>query len=162
MAQLKLPISLTGRSDIMRLQRELNSLNDFFAGAAARTAGTPQAPPKTTRVLDQLAQSNGINLLEASHRKALVEGLDELIKKAPSLHISFATEPTPKSVEPIVLWLRENIHPNCLVQTGVAPAIAAGCILRTPNKLFDMSMRVHLQKQSHFLNEMIAGAIRGR
>ncbi|MDB5161354.1 MAG: hypothetical protein JWO96_734 [Candidatus Saccharibacteria bacterium] len=162
MAQLKLPSTVVSRADAMRLLREINSLDDFFAGAAARKGGTPLQPPKTTKMLDQLGEINGLNLLDADSRKTLYEQLETLSRQAPSLHLSFANEPSPKAVEPILLWLREQIHPNCLVQTGVAPAIAAGCILRTPNKVFDMSMRVHLQKQAHFLNELIAGAINGR
>jgi hypothetical protein len=161
MAQLKIPSSLTSKSDIMRLQRELNSLNDFFAGSAARPAGAPQQPPKTTKLLDELSSANELNLLDAGHRKALTDELEWLVQNAPVVHFSFATEPTPRAVEPIVTWLRQNIHELCLVQTGVAPAIAAGCILRTPNKMFDMSMRVYLEKQSHLLNQLIAGAVRG-
>jgi hypothetical protein len=157
--QFKLPLNVAGRADIMRILREINSLNDFFAGTAARPAGASQTPPKTTRALEQLATLNELNMLNAPHRKWLAEALESLVQQAPSIHISFATEPTPRSVEPIVQWLRENIHPLCLVQTGVAPAIAAGCILRTPNKMFDMGMRVFLQKQSHLLNELIAGAV---
>lgn len=161
MERLKLPAGLTSKGDVMRLQRELNSLNDFFAGAAARPAGVSQQPPKTTKLLDQIASSNDLNLLDAIHRKTLTSQLEDLLENAPSLHISFAAEPTPKTMEPIIVWLRENIHPLCLVQTGVAPAIAAGCILRTPNKMFDMSMRVYLEKQSSLLNKLIAGAISG-
>jgi F0F1-type ATP synthase delta subunit len=78
------------------------------------------------------------------------------------LHISFASEPTPKSVEPILEWMRNQIHPQTLLQVGLAPSIAAGCVLRTPNKFFDMSIRNHLQKQAHFLGELIAGVVDGR
>lgn len=159
MAQLKLPTSLISRGDVFRLMRELNSINDFFAGAAARAAGTPQAPPRTTRVLDQFCDVNGANLLDAGHRKALMSSLEALIQQAPNLHISFATEPLPREVEPILIWMRDNIHPHTLLQVGIQPSIAAGCILRTPNRMFDMSLRVHLQKKAHLLSEMISGAM---
>lgn len=161
MAQLKLPNSLINRGDVFRMMRELNSINDFFVGSTARAAGAPQAPPRTTRALDQLCESNGANLLDAGHRKALMSSLESLIQQAPNLHISFATEPLPREVEPILVWMRDNIHPHTLLQVGVQPSIAAGCILRTPNRMFDLSLRVHLQKQAHLLGQMISGAVAG-
>ena len=159
---LKLPLGAVDQGDVMRLARELGALDDFFVGAATRTAGTPQQPPKTTRLLEQLAEANGANLLDEGHRASLKAGLKTLLQKAPVMHISFASEPTPKSVEPIVNWFRQQIHPQALLQVGLAPSIAAGCVLRTPNKFFDMSIRVHLQKQAHLLSELIAGVINGR
>jgi hypothetical protein len=49
MEQLKLPVGIVNKGDVMRLQRELNALNDFFVGASARKTGTPMQLPKTTR-----------------------------------------------------------------------------------------------------------------
>jgi hypothetical protein len=162
MEHLKLPLGIVDQGDAMRLLRELSSLDDFFVGANARKGGTPQQPPKTTILLSQLAELNGVSLLDKTHRATLINALQIIVKGAPMLHMSFASEPPPKSVEPILEWLRQNIHPQVLLQVGLAPSIAAGCVLRTPNKFFDMSIRVHLQKQAHLLNELIAGAIDGR
>ena len=162
MEQLKLPVAIVNRGDVMRLQRELNALNDFFVGATARRPGTPMQMPKTTRRLTELAEANNVNLLEQSHRAALYTSMTGILKSAPVMHMSFASEPTPKSVEPILDWLRKQIHPQALLQVGLAPAIAAGCVLRTPNKFFDMSIRAHLEKQAHFLSELIAGVVDGR
>ncbi|MBX4199663.1 hypothetical protein KW789_02105 [Candidatus Saccharibacteria bacterium] len=162
MEQLKLPVGIVNKGDVMRLQRELNALNDFFVGASARKTGTPMQLPKTTRRLSELAEVNGVNLLEQSHREALYTSMEGILNDAPVLHISFASEPTPKSVEPILEWMRNQIHPQTLLQVGLAPSIAAGCVLRTPNKFFDMSIRNHLQKQAHFLGELIAGVVDGR
>ncbi len=160
--KLKLPLGVVDQGDVMRLARELGALDDFFVGAAVRKAGSPQQPPKTTRLLGQLAEANGANLLEKSDRAVLKLGLENLIENAPVVHMSFASEPSPKSVEPILDWFRRQVHPQTLLQVGLAPSIAAGCVLRTPNKFFDLSIRVHLQKQAHFLNELISGVVDGR
>jgi hypothetical protein len=156
-AQLKLPNSLVNRGDVFRMMRELNSINDFFAGAKARPAGVAQTPPRTTRLMDQFCAANAANLLEAGHRKALMEALESLVQQAPNLHISFAAEPLPREVEPILVWMRENLHPHTLLQVGIQPSIAAGCVLRTPNRMFDMSLRIHLQKQAHLLTQLVSG-----
>jgi F0F1-type ATP synthase delta subunit len=162
MAPLKLPSDLIGLADIARLTRELNSLNDFFAGAKTRTAGTALPPPKVSRVLNNMANDNKINLLNEDERTRLQKSLGEIYAHAPSMHISFAVEPSPKALEKILVWVRQNIHPQALLQVGLQPGIAAGCMLRTTNKVFDMSLRSDLQKQSGYLTQLIRGAVDGR
>jgi F0F1-type ATP synthase delta subunit len=161
MAPLKLPNGLTGRADAARLTRELNGLNDFFAGAKTRQAGSPVAMPRVSRLLQELAALNGLNLLDEPGRKQLQTQLAEIYEKAPSMHISFAVEPSPKALEQILIWMRQNIHPQSLLQVGLQPAIAAGCMLRTTNKVFDMSLRTHLRKQSQYLSELLGEEAHG-
>jgi F0F1-type ATP synthase delta subunit len=71
------------------------------------------------------------------------------------LHISFAAEPSTQALEKILVWFRANIHPQALLQVGLQPTIAAGCVLRTPNKVFDMSLRNHLIEQQKYLMQLI-------
>jgi F0F1-type ATP synthase delta subunit len=80
-----------------------------------------------------------------------------MIKPGPS----FAAEPSARSFEPVLTWLRTNIHPQAMVQIGLQPAIAAGCVLRTPNRVFDMSLRSGLKKQEPYLARLIKGAVDG-
>lgn len=161
MEQLKLPVSLVSKGDVQRLLRELNALNDFFVGAAVRQPGQAVVMPKTSKILEQLAADNQRNLFEEPARKQLFADLENLVAKAPDLHISFATEPSPRALEPLIRWMRENLHPQVLLSVGYQPAIAAGCVLRTPNKVFDMSMGAHLRKQTPLLMKFLAGSING-
>lgn len=162
MEHLKLPPSVISQTDIARLMRELNSLDDFFISAQARQSGTKLNLPKISRLINATARENQANLLEAADRQRLADGLKSIYDKAPSLHISFAIEPSPKAFEKIVLWLRKNIHPQTLVTVGLQPAIAAGCVMRTTNKVFDMSLRAALDKETDYLQQLIQGAIDGR
>lgn len=158
---LKLPNNIISQVDVARVMRELNTLSDFFISTSGRPAGTAVQPPRLTRSLDQLAQSNNCNLLEEPRRKQLYTELNAVLGKAPLLHMSFAAEPPTRALETIVVWLRANIHPQSLLQIGLQPTIAAGCILRTPNRIFDMSIRSYLKQQEPYLVELIAGAARG-
>ena len=160
--ELKLPIGVISQIDVARLVRELNSLEDFFTAADTRKAGTPIAPPRLTRMLDNVARDNKCNLLDKTQRQQLSSQLDQILKQAPLLHISFASDPPPRTLERILVWLRANIHPQTLLQVGLQPTIAAGCMLRTPNKVFDMSLRSHLKNQESFLVQLIAGAAHGQ
>jgi F0F1-type ATP synthase delta subunit len=161
-AALKISTLIVSPSDISRLQRELIGLNDFFVAAQARQTGTAMQLPKLTRILNQLAKDNGVNLLEEVERDKLAAGLEKLEHDAPTLHVSFATEASPKALEKLVVWIRGNIHPQALVQVGLQPSIAAGCFLRTPNKTFDMSLRSSMKKNEPQLLKLIAGAVDGR
>jgi F0F1-type ATP synthase delta subunit len=159
---LKLSNSVISPSDVARLERELISLDDFFVAAKARQTGTAMQLPRLTRALDQLAKDNNINLLEADERHRLAKALKMAYDQAPTLHISFATEASPKALEKLVVWIRANIHPQALIQVGLQPSIAAGCFLRTANKTFDMSLRATMKKSESQLLKLIAGAIDGR
>lgn len=162
MGPLKLPSSVISQTDVARLMRELNGLDDFFIGASARQHGTKMSLPKISRQIDLLARDNGVNLLEESNRQQLMTELETIYKEAPNLHISFAIEPSPKAFEKVILWIRKNIHPQTLVSVGLQPAIAAGCVLRTTNKVFDMSLRASLDKETDYLKQLVQGAVDGR
>src|SRR4029078_5958100 len=101
-------------------------------------------------------------LLDDTARQKLADALQLLYERAPTLHVSFATEPSPKALERLVVWIRTNIHPQALVQVGLQPSIAAGCFLRTDNKTFDMSLRASMKKSEPILLKLISGAINGR
>jgi len=159
---LRLPNTVISPVDVARLLRELNNLDDFFVSAKNRQAGTSMQLPKLSRQLDQLSHENEINLLDESHRAGLTQTLQSIHDKAPKLHMSFASEPSSKPFEQILLWLRKNIHPHTLVTIGLQPAIAAGCIVRTPNKIFDLSLRASLENQRPYLTRLIKGAVDGR
>ena len=157
--ELKLSSAVVSPVDINRLKREIEALEDFFLSAQARSAGTSVQPPKVTFMLEQLARDNKHNLFDGSHRAALKAGLEAVNKTASVLHVSFATEPSQRITETVLGWLRSNIHPQALLVIGLQPTIAAGMVLRTPNKIFDMSLRTHLQKQEGYLVKLIEGAV---
>jgi F0F1-type ATP synthase delta subunit len=159
---LKLPNSVISQIDLARLLRELNNLEDFFAGAKLRTSGTAMQLPKLSRQMDQLARDNKANLLDEADRMRLNQALKSIYEQAPKLHMSFASEPSARAFEQVLVWLRENVHQHALVQIGLQPAIAAGIVMRTPNRIFDMSLRARLEDQKTYLARLIKGAVDGR
>ena len=159
---LKLPLTVTGKPELRRLLRELTKIDDFFVNSAAEKNPSTVTQPRMTPLLNEIAAANQINLLEAAQRKNLINVLNDLLQGAPAINISFATEPSSKALEPILVWLRKNIHPQVLLQVGLQPSIAAGCVLRTPNKIFDMSINARLNNEKEYLARLIDGATNGR
>ncbi len=146
-SNVHVPSLITSPTDVLRLRREIAALDNYLEQEALRAGGQAQAKlPKTSRVLDELAVANKLNLLDKTTRQQIAAFLDELTKNAPVVHISFASDPSSAFMQKIVHWLRENVHPSILVRVGLQPTIAAGCVVRTTNKYFDFSLRQYLKR----------------
>ena len=149
--RLELPTIIFGPVEVHRLSRELETLDDFIQQATIREPGKQAPLPKTSRSLDAIAGNNNLNLLLPTDRKKLKQFLDAVTTKAPVIHMSFAADPSATFTAKIVAWLRTNIHPYTLLVLGLQPTIAAGCIMRTPNKTFDFSLRNRFDGQRDLL-----------
>jgi F0F1-type ATP synthase delta subunit len=154
-SDLKLPILVFGIVEVRRLERELEALEDFIRQSSIREPGKQPALPRLSRLLDGLATDNNLNLLQPADRQKLVQFLQETEHHAPSIHISFATDPSSAFTAKVVAWLRGNIHPNMLLDIGLQPNIAAGCVVRSTNKLFDMSLRQRFADAHNLLIESL-------
>jgi F0F1-type ATP synthase delta subunit len=153
--ELKLPVLVYGVAEIRRLKRELEALDEFMRQAAIREPGKSIALPRLSRLLEGMAADNDRNLLKADDRVELQQFLTGIEQHAPSVRISFASDPSAAFVTRLVSWLRGNIDPNVLLQVGLQPSIAAGCVVRTPSKVFDLSLRQNLTNQRAKLIEAL-------
>jgi F0F1-type ATP synthase delta subunit len=136
-----LPNSLIGGVDLGRLIRELEVLDDFLYQTQIRTPGTSMQIPKTSKTLDEISGDNHYSLLDKNHRAQLLKSLKQLDAHAPVIHMSFAVEASPAFAGKIVAWMRQHIHQYLLVEIGLQPTVSVGCVVRTNNKIFDMSLR---------------------
>ena len=157
--RLELPILVFGPIEVRRLQRELESLEEYMSQSTIREPGKQAALPKTSRTLEMLAGNNTKNLLLEADREELAAFLKKVSEKAPVIHISLAADPSSTFTAKIVAWLRTNIHPYALLQLGLQPSIAAGCVLRTDNKTFDFSLRHRFEDQRDLLVKAIGGRL---
>ena len=147
---LALPTLIFGIVEVRRLRLELESLDDFLRGMAIRRE-TKFEMPRVSRMLEALARENNRDLLKGADRKVLGEFLQEIDRSAPVIHMSFAADPSASFSAKIVGWLRANIHPLALLEVGLQPTIAAGCIVRTTNKVFDLSLRSRFTENTELL-----------
>ncbi len=134
-----LPVGVVGMIDLGRLIRELERLESKLTSEEIRT-GVEIELPKLSALLDQLAEANKLDLRDDHARQSLLAFLKLLRKEAPKIHMSFSADPSPQFLEKLMKWLRVNIHPHVLVAVGLQPGIGAGCVLRTTNRYFDMSL----------------------
>lgn len=157
---LKLPKLVVSQTDVKRLLRELAALADFLHQSKIRSPGTSLKLPKTSRWLDDLAADNNLNLLHLEDLEQLKAFLTHLRDNAPLFHISFSSEPSAAFTEKIVTWFRREIHPYVLLQIGLQPTLAVGCILRTANHQFDLSMRKAFHEKRTILMEKLGANLK--
>lgn len=150
-----LPLSVITTMDLSRVLRELSLLDEFLLQSSIRTPGTPMTLPRLSRLLDETATVNKMNLLEQQDRTVLIAALTSIKERAPRLHISLTAEPSAQFINKISEYIRANISSTALIQIGLQPTIAAGCIFRTPNRQFDFSLRQHLRECRPKLSELI-------
>lgn len=157
---LVLPVTIFGPVEVSRLLRELEHVDEYLSQEAIRSTDK-RVPdlPRMSRMLEQLATENNLDLHAPDARKRLDNFLQKVLEKAPSVHISFAADPSAAFTAKIVAWLRTSIHPYTLLQLGLQPTIAAGCIVRTNNKAFDLSLRHRFTEQRELLLKAIEGKL---
>ena len=155
---LLLPVQAVGKMDIGRLMREMDGLDGFLTQAAIREPGSPIQLPKTSKILDELIAMNSLNALRTIDRERLTLFLKTVYNDAPILHMSFSADPSPLFMQRLMTWIRQEIHPLALVQVGLQPNIGAGCVLRTKNMYFDMSLRTRFSEKREQLSIALKGA----
>ncbi|HSW66697.1 MAG TPA: hypothetical protein VLI54_06185 [Bacillota bacterium] len=149
--QFVLPILIFGLPEVRRLKLELEALEDFMRQSQIREPGKQPQLPRLSRMCEALAAENKLNLLQDADRKNLQLFLTNVVSTAPTLHISFAADPSSAFTAKVVTWMRTQLHPYALLQVGLQPTIAAGCVVRTLNKEFDFSLRENLIKHEDLL-----------
>ena len=153
--RLKLPVMVVGPVDIGRLAREITDVDDALLQLGLREGGGKTKMPQTTRLMDQVVEHNKLNLLHDKDRVRLKDFLLSVREKSPILHMSFSADPSTAFLEKLMAWLRTEIDPTVLLTVGLQPNLGAGCILRTTNKQFDLSLRQDFAKKRDLLKQSL-------
>lgn len=151
-----LPVTVSSPVDVGRLLRELEGIDNALLQLGLRAGGEAVQMPRTSHLMEQTIQLNKLNLLQQSERDALRLFLEAVRRESPLLHMSFSADPPPAFVEKLMVWLRREIHPVVLLTVGIQPTIGAGCIVRSTNKYFDLSLREDFANKRAMLREALS------
>lgn len=157
--QFGLPPALIGRSDVSRLLREIERVDYELETQEIRTPGQPLSIPNMSRGLTEVITLNNVNVTNITERKRMLESLREAKDRAPNVQITFAVDPAPEITSQIVAWIRQNLHPRALVTVGLQPSIMGGCVVRTPDHIYDFSLRKRFKDERASLIEAINASI---
>lgn len=156
---LKLPTALVSSTDVARVIRELELVDNEFEQQRVRTPGAALVVPSLSHSLASLSQDNNVNLADDTARLALRQWMVTIKNSAPVLHVTFASDAEPEIVEQIVGWIRERLHPLALVTTGVQPNLVGGCVVRTPDHIYDFSLRERFHSHRSSFVEALNAAL---
>lgn len=154
--QFALPVTVVGPVDLGRLARELEGLDNFMREATLRGEIDVKLP-KTSHLMDHVIEATRVDLMQPKHREWLATTLAVLRQHAPRVHMSFSADPSPQFVAKVLQWFRTEVHPYVLLTVGLQPSIGAGCMVRTTNKYFDLSLAKNMSKHTNILIEKLRG-----
>jgi hypothetical protein len=142
-----LPSALVTRADLSRLVRDIESIDNDLEAQKARNHATGHngyTMPTLSRALTDFAELNKLDLADDQIRMLLKDQMKVMKEKAPVLHMTFAVEADPVSLQQLVDYVRKEIHPQALLSIGMQPGLVGGVYLRTPNHIHDFSVRSRL------------------
>lgn len=145
MAQLKLPSSIATKSDLVAVLRNVDEVLDSYIENRVRNLeGVDfKSRPDVASNLAELVSENNLEV-SLDTLKSLKQWLAHLNEHAPVVRFTLASDPTPEFVGGLVNWLRQNSGQFVIIRYGVQPTIAAGCLMYTPARRYDFSLRQHL------------------
>lgn len=150
-----LPSSIVSRTDVSRLVGEAERLDSELTATRVRkkVAGASSSAPVMSKQLAEFLEKNHIEVTQSKTRSQLIKQLRILKDKVPVIHMTFAVQADPESLQHIAAWLRDSIHPQAVVDVGLQPALVAGVYLRTANHVQDLSLRGKLNDSRHLLEK---------
>jgi hypothetical protein len=107
-------------------------------------------------MFDEIVSGNDLNMLQATDRQRLSQFLVDIKMRAPRLHVSFSADPSPLFMQRFMTYIRSDINARALVRVGLQPNIGAGCVLRSTNQVFDMSLREDFKQKRGLLMRFIS------
>lgn len=156
MAQLKLPSSIATKSDLVAVVRNVEDVLDKYVENSVRDQEGVDFKDRA-EVASNLAKLVSENKLEVSVETltALKQWLTQLQDHAPVVRFTFASDPTPEVLSRLVTWLRNESGQFVVIRYGVQPTLAAGCLMYTPARRYDFTLRRHLLSSSETFSEVL-------
>lgn len=160
-ASFVLPPSTVTTADLSRLIRELERVDSDLSAARIRAQDNGQvAVPALSSQLQDFLVQNKLQISTSQQFSELIRLLRLLKDKAPVIHLTFAVSADTESLQRMVAWVRNEVHPQALVSVGLQPSLVAGVYVRTPNHVHDFSLKGMLKKHHDVLVKEL-GALRG-
>lgn len=151
----RLPASLVTKGDISRLLAEVEQVDNEFIEAHARgkVGADGTIHPALSGNLSDFLAANEFVIEDGDTRGMLVRELRRLKEILPVIHITFSVSADGESLQKIVTWFRDSVHPQAVLDVGLQPALVAGVHLRTTNHVHDFSVRAVLDEHRDILTK---------
>ena len=142
----KLPPSLATLRDLRRLINEVERIDSLLISSDIQERTGHQANDDVV-MSDQLSdfmEANELEFGDSQARTALINQLRQLKDAVSTVHVTFADTVGQEELAKLVDWARQAVHPQIVLEIGLAPELIGGAYVRTTNKVFDFSVRAQL------------------
>lgn len=158
--QYILPTIVAQPSDVGRLIRELGVIDEHLRQEAIRSPDKKIIVKSSVKLADLLSM-NGIDVTDPASRADLTAWLSELKKTAPVINLSFGAEADEQFIAKLTEWFRREVDSRCLLIIGLEPSVGIGSVVRTNNRVFDLSLKSRLKSTRNLLLNEIQQLTRG-
>lgn len=143
---LMLPSMIVTRQDLAHLVQELEAIDSTLTSkeVQVRVGMAAGAPVTATHELAYFLTQNHLTITSGKQCSELVKVMRKLKTAAPTVYLTFAVPAEREHIEQLTEWVRTSLHPQALVEVRLQPALIAGVHVRTPNHVYDLSMRAAL------------------
>lgn len=161
---LLLPSSIATKRDVSRLLHELEQIDSALTATEvkAKVGVTAQGLTEMSDQMTSFLAENHLALDDHRVRSQLITRLGHLKDIMPVVHITFASEADNDSLQQLVTWVRQSVHPQAIIAVGLQPDLIGGVYIRTPNRIHDLSVRAQLKDARHLVVEELEAIRAGR
>ncbi len=163
-ADLSLPGSVITRQDIAKLVQEIEQIDAALVAieAKVRVGLPPGNGPVLSHRLTDFLNANHLLIGDSHVRSELIAQMRHVKDTAPTVHMTFAAEADAASLQQLIAWVRQSVHPRAVIGVGLQPELLGGVYVRTPNHVYDLSIRARLQNSRHLIVEELEAIRAGR
>lgn len=161
-SEFSLPPSVVSKADISRLVREFEGVDNALTSRTVheKIGAASQEAPVMSAQLQAFLEANPLDLDNTTARSDYIKSLRALKENVRVMNMTFAVVADPESLAQLAAWVRQSVHPQTVIEAHLQPALVAGVYLRTPNHVFDLSVRNALHAKRGELEKEL-GALRG-
>jgi F0F1-type ATP synthase delta subunit len=155
MLVVRLPDSISSPQDLRALIVDIKCYTTWFRDSVIkqkRNARQHSAAPIISAAATELLQTWSDKHAITEHSlEQLIESLEHVQSKAPTLTITLAAPPTNGLKRDLTAWCREHLSPKILVTFEFNATLLGGMVVRVGSHIYDWSFRRKiLENRSHF------------
>ena len=157
--ELHLPVDIYSPQQLNGLLAELQTYRSQVRDAAVRAKAAKHKTAETVDTSEELAnllRTSKVELADSTGLEALNKQLEQVLKSAPVMHLTFSAPANRMLKRQITVWFRSQVHPHSLLTFAARGDIGGGLLLQAGSHFYDFSFRDRLLANKKLLTE-IAG-----
>ena len=162
MNTLALPVDLNSPDQLSATSLELAAYMSSLRDAAVRAKSNGQdiQLPDMSDLLTELLRASGVDPENSAGLDDMRTQLDQLLNKAPVVHLTLAALPARTFKRKMTLWFRTEVHPFILLTFAARADLGGGVVLQSGSHVYDYTFRRSILDNKKRISELTFGVRR--